>query len=130
MKRLLCLMISVVVACSSQASEYIKADFKSTKEANAYYHFLGELRCLVCQGQSIRESNAPFAIDLRKRIYHLWQQGRSEAQITSMLRARFGDGILLSPPINGRTIALWLLPIGLLFLGMFYLLWLKVKLSA
>ena len=69
-----------------------------------------ELRCLVCQGQSIDESNAPLAADLRHLVRQQISEGRSDAQIMDYLRARYGDFILMQPPLEQTTWLLWLAP--------------------
>lgn len=83
--------------------------------AEARYHALiGELRCLVCQNQSIAESNAPLAEDLRMQVRAQIAAGRSDAQIVEFLTARYGDYVLYRPPFKLRTGLLWLGPFLLL----------------
>ena len=69
-----------------------------------------ELRCLVCQGESIDESGAPLAADLRHLVRQQMAQGRSNQQIRDFLVARYGDFILMRPPLQADTWALWLGP--------------------
>jgi cytochrome c-type biogenesis protein CcmH len=69
-----------------------------------------ELRCLVCQGQTIDESNAPLAADLRHLVRRQIAEGRSDAQIKDYLHARYGDFILMRPPLEPATWLLWLAP--------------------
>jgi cytochrome c-type biogenesis protein CcmH len=69
-----------------------------------------ELRCLVCQGQSIDESNAPLAGDLRHLVRQQIADGRSDGEIRAYLQARYGDFILMQPPVAPYTWALWLAP--------------------
>jgi cytochrome c-type biogenesis protein CcmH len=69
-----------------------------------------ELRCLVCQGQTIDESNAPLAADLRHLVRRQIAEGRSDAQIKDYLHARYGDFILMQPPLEPATWLLWLAP--------------------
>jgi cytochrome c-type biogenesis protein CcmH len=68
------------------------------------------LRCLVCQGQSIDESNAPLAAELRDLVRRQIAQGRSDDQIKDYLKARYGDFILMQPPLEKTTWLLWLAP--------------------
>jgi cytochrome c-type biogenesis protein CcmH len=75
-----------------------------------------ELRCLVCQGQSIDESNAPLAADLRRLIRQQMQQGWSDDQIKDFLVARYGAFVLMKPPVRQDTFFLWFGP-ALLVLG-------------
>ena len=73
-----------------------------------------QLRCLVCQNQSIDESDAPFAKDLRVAIRSQITQGKSDSEIIAFLRERYGDYILLNPPFSERTALLWITPFALL----------------
>jgi cytochrome c-type biogenesis protein CcmH len=66
-----------------------------------------ELRCLVCQNQTIADSNADLAIDLRKQIREKLQQGMSEKQILEFMVARYGDFVLYRPPLKASTMLLW-----------------------
>lgn len=76
-----------------------------------------ELRCLVCQNQSLAESNAPLAVDLRNRIREQLAAGASEQQVIDFMVERFGDFVLYRPPFKASTLALWLGPFALLALG-------------
>ncbi len=77
------------------------------------------IRCLVCQNQSIDDSTAPLAKDLRIIIRNKITQGNNDQEIYDYLTDRYGDFILLKPPYNKQTILLWLLPFILLCLGVF-----------
>ena len=76
-----------------------------------------ELRCLVCQNQTLADSNADLAVDLKRQIETLLAQGQSDSQILDYMVARYGDFVLYKPPFAGRTAFIWLIPIGLLVLG-------------
>ena len=76
-----------------------------------------ELRCLVCQNQTIAESSAPLAVDLREQVREQVRQGRSDREIVDFLVARYGDFVLLNPPFNWRTALLWFAPGSVLFAG-------------
>lgn len=77
-----------------------------------------ELRCLVCQGQSIDESNAPLAADLRRLIRQQMQAGQSDQQIKDFLVARYGAFVLMRPPVRQDTLFLWFGPMLLVFTGL------------
>lgn len=77
-----------------------------------------ELRCLVCQGQSIDESNAPLAADLRRLIRQQMQVGQSDQQIKDFLVARYGAFVLMRPPVRQDTLFLWFGPMLLVFTGL------------
>src|SRR5690242_11171369 len=70
-----------------------------------------ELRCLVCQNQTILESNAPLAVDLRNDIREQLKQGRSASEIRNFMVARYGDFVLYRPPLKAITLLLWLGPL-------------------
>ena len=76
------------------------------------------IRCLVCQNQSIDESNSPLAKDLRTVIREKLLEGKNDDEIYSFLTDRYGDFILLKPPFKLSTIALWLLPFSFLLIGL------------
>jgi cytochrome c-type biogenesis protein CcmH len=76
-----------------------------------------DLRCLVCQNQSIDDSNAPLARDLRLLVRERLRAGDSDAAAIGYIRARYGDFVLLRPPFQANTLVLWLAPFALLGLG-------------
>ncbi len=77
------------------------------------------IRCMVCQNQSIDESNAPLAKDLRILIRNKIKEGSTDKEIYNFLTDRYGEFILLNPPFNSKTLMLWLLPFVFLFLGIY-----------
>tara|TARA_Y100000817_G_scaffold108600_1_gene85045 strand:+ start:39 stop:395 length:357 start_codon:yes stop_codon:yes gene_type:complete len=76
-----------------------------------------EVRCLVCQGQTIHESNAELAEDLKKLIREKISQGETDRQIKEYLVERYGDWILMTPPFNSLTYILWSLPFLIMIIG-------------
>ena len=80
-------------------------------------HLSRELRCMVCQNQSIDDSDAPLARDLRLLVRERLKSGDSDQQVLDFLTVRYGDFVLLNPPLNWRTALLWALPTGLLVFG-------------
>jgi len=73
-----------------------------------------ELRCLVCQNQTLADSNAPLAEDLRREVRELANSGKSDADIKAYLVARYGDFVLYRPPLQSNTWLLWIGPFALL----------------
>lgn len=73
-----------------------------------------KLRCLVCQNQSIADSNADLAVDLRREIEQQLKAGRSDEQIVDFMVQRYGDFVLYQPPVKASTLLLWLGPFALL----------------
>jgi len=76
-----------------------------------------ELRCLVCQNQTIADSNADLATDLRKEIREKMRQGESDSEILDFMVARYGDFVLYRPPLKTTTVLLWFGPLMLLAVG-------------
>ena len=77
------------------------------------------IRCMVCQNQSIDESNAPLAKDLRILIRNKIKEGNKDKEIYKFLTDRYGDFILLKPPLKLSTLALWFLPFIFFIIGIF-----------
>ena len=69
-----------------------------------------ELRCLVCQNQTIADSHAPLALDLKNQVREMMSAGKSDADVVSYMAQRYGDFVLYRPPLKGTTLLLWLAP--------------------
>ena len=80
-----------------------------------------ELRCLVCQNQTIADSNAPLAVDLRKQIREQLAAGKSEQDVIDFMVARYGDFVLYRPPFKASTVFLWGGPFLFLLFGAWFL---------
>ena len=89
-------------------------DASLEKRVNALAH---ELRCLVCQNQTLADSNAPLAVDLRNQIRDQLKGGASERDVLDFMVARYGDFVLYRPPFKATTLLLWAGPFLLLLLG-------------
>ncbi len=95
-----------------------------TKEDQARFSALtGELRCLVCQNETLAASNAVLASDLRGQIYQKMIQGKTDKEIVDYLVERYGNFILYRPPLHLTTVGLWFGPFLLLILSIGYLLY-------
>jgi cytochrome c-type biogenesis protein CcmH len=77
-----------------------------------------ELRCLVCQNQTLADSNAPLAVDLRNQVREQLKSGKSERDVIEFLTARYGDFVLYRPPFKASTALLWAGPFVLLAVGL------------
>ena len=93
----------------------LNTDLTETQQ-ELYQGIIQEVRCLVCQNQSIAESNAELAKDLREEIFQQVEQGRNEAQVKSYLKERYGDFVLYEPSFKQSTYFLCLSPILILIL--------------
>ena len=82
-----------------------------------FRHLTKELRCLVCQNQSIYDSRADLAADVRRLIMAMMREGKSDEEIKAFLVARYGDFVLFRPPLEAKTYALWAAPFVLLGVG-------------
>ena len=88
------------------------------KQQETYETLTKELRCLVCQNQTIADSNAELAGDLRRQVYEMLQQGKSKEEIVQFMTDRYGDFVLYKPPFKGKTSVLWIAPVVFLLLGL------------
>ena len=84
-----------------------------------YQALIREVRCLVCQNQTIADSSAPLAADLRREIRELMAAGASRDDVSQFLVDRYGDFVLYRPPLRPTTWALWGAPVALCVLGLF-----------
>lgn len=91
--------------------------FDNAEQEARYQALTEELRCLVCQNQSLADSDAELAHDLRKEVHDMMQAGKTDEEIKKFLVDRYGDFVLYRPPVKSNTLALWLLPAGLLVIG-------------
>jgi cytochrome c-type biogenesis protein CcmH len=81
--------------------------FEAPAEQARYERLIRDLRCLVCRSESIADSNATLAIDLRREVETLMRAGRSDDEIYGFMTERYGDFVLLRPPVAPRTWLLW-----------------------
>lgn len=115
---LLYFILSIQLALASSWSY----SFQNQEEEQRFHVLTKEIRCLVCQGQSIADSNAPLAKDLRLKIYEMMMAQASDQDIKSYLVSRYGKFILLKPPLEKATLLLWSFPLLGLLLGLIILL--------
>jgi cytochrome c-type biogenesis protein CcmH len=97
----------------------------SPEQRDRYHRLAEELRCLVCQNQTLADSNAELAADLRHQVETMIQAGRSNDEIKAYLVQRYGDFVLYRPPVQRNTWLLWLGPFALLLVGAFV--WWRVQ---
>ncbi|WP_421736905.1 cytochrome c-type biogenesis protein [Caulobacter sp.] len=117
MKALRALLVTLAaVACMAAASEPNERLPDPAQEARARAMFR-EVRCLVCQNESIDDSQADLAADLRRIVRQEIAKGRSDREIRAFLVARYGEFVLLKPPFSAGNAVLWLAPAGILAAG-------------
>jgi cytochrome c-type biogenesis protein CcmH len=109
-----CLSLFVSVARAVEPDEMLP---DPAQEARARA-LTKDLRCVVCQNQSVDDSDAPLAKDIRVLVREQISQGRSDQQVIDFIVARYGKFVLLNPPLEGDTVLLWIGPFAVFFLGL------------
>jgi cytochrome c-type biogenesis protein CcmH len=112
---LLALLLAPVL-CIAQVSDPTPLQFRDAAEETRFHQLTSELRCVMCQNQSLADSNAQIAHDLRREVLDLMNQGKSDAEIKRFLVDRYGEFVLYKPEIQRDTWLLWFGP-GLLLLA-------------
>ena len=110
------LLIQVAFAESIEAK-----DFETLDQENRYTVLIDNIRCPVCQGQSIGGSNSDLASDLREKVREMILNNKSDTEIYLFLVERYGDFVVFKPPINFKTYLLWFAPFLFLVLCFIYL---------
>ncbi|HEY0505219.1 MAG TPA: cytochrome c-type biogenesis protein [Lysobacter sp.] len=121
--RALLLAFALVLATGSVAAQ-VATDatpltFTGPAEEKRFHALVSELRCVMCQNQSLADSNAQIAVDLRREVLELMRQGKSDAQIKEFLVARYGEFVLYRPQVETKTWLLWFGPALVLLAGGF-----------
>jgi len=105
------------LACAQPVSDPAPLQYRDPAEEARFHALTAELRCVQCQNQSLADSNAQIAHDLRREVLDLMHQGRSDAQIKQFLVERYGEFVLYRPQVESRTWLLWFGPAVLLLGG-------------
>ena len=111
------MLISGLVFETNAAPSLSDRSGKSSALEQKAQNLFKNIRCIVCEGQSLAGSQAPIAIALRQDIRKKLKEGQTPDEIMSVLRARYGDKIAMTPPVRGDTLALWIAPIVILMTG-------------
>ena len=117
MRRAAWLATLLLVAASAAAID-AEAPLPEPAMQARYEQLARELRCLVCQNETIADSTAPLAADLRRELRRMIAAGQSDEQVREFLTARYGDFVLYRPPVTGRTWLLWAAPALLLLVAL------------
>ncbi len=120
MKHWLLVLLFLVSTLGFAIDDHQLADPEQQK---AYELIISELRCLVCQNQTIADSNAELAADLRRQVYEMLQQGKSKDDIVQFMTDRYGDFVLYNPPLQIKTALIWLGQIAFLLTGLIMISW-------
>lgn len=113
--RTLLVLLALLLGQTAAALEPV--DYRSAAEEQRFKALTAELRCVMCQNQSIADSNAPIAHDLRREVLALMREGRSDDEIKQYLVERYTDFVLYEPPMRGGNWLLWIGPFLILLAG-------------
>lgn len=116
MNRLIVFLAFVTLCISAFAIDSEQA-FDDPEMQARYEKLVAEVRCVTCQNQNIKDSNAFIASDLRREIRRMISEGKSNAEIKDFLVTRYGDFVLYRPRFEGKTLALWIAPFLLVLFG-------------
>lgn len=108
------LLVALFVSIGIARASVEPLEFRDAAEEARYKALIAELRCLVCQNQSLADSNAELAGDLRREVFNKMRSGASDKEIVDFLVARYSDFVLYRPPVKSTTFLLWFLPFGLI----------------
>lgn len=118
-------LLAVALGClnapafAQVASNTAPLQFRDAAEERRFHALAAELRCVMCQNQSLADSNAQIARDLRVEVLQLMRQGKSDAEVKQFLVARYGEFVLYRPQVDSKTWLLWFGPALLLVAGGF-----------
>lgn len=127
------LVLSAFGLTSANASPVDTFEFSDEVTESRFHILSKELRCPKCQNQNLADSNSKIAVDLRKNLYNLLQEGKSDQEIIDFMVYRYGDFVLYRPPLKEQTYILWFGPIVILFsffLGVVFVLRKRSRLKA
>ena len=120
--RSLIILLMLFIFVAANAAPIATFKFENEQQEILFHKLSHELRCLVCQNQSIGDSNADLAKDLRNEIYRMIKQGKGEQEIIDFMVQRYGDFVLYNPPVKPITWMLWFGPAIIFFIALFYVL--------
>ena len=109
------LVMALLLPVMAQAVDVLP--FKDHAQEQRFQNLTKQLRCLVCQNESLADSSADLAKDLREEVFEQMSQGKSDIEIKHYLTARYGDFVLYNPPLRGGTALLWFGPLLVLLIG-------------
>jgi cytochrome c-type biogenesis protein CcmH len=115
--RMLLVVALLALASVAHAQAIEPMPFADHAQELRFQHLTAQLRCPMCQNETLADSNAPIARDLRNQIFQLMQQGKSDEEIKQYLVARYSDYVLYDPPLKPGTALLWFGPLLILLGG-------------
>lgn len=123
MIRVLKVLLPCLLLAGAAPAQQEMVQFEDPQLKERYESLLTELRCLVCQNQTLSDSNADLAQDLREEVERLLREGKSDEAIINFMVDRYGDFVLYRPPLKTTTVILWFAPFVLAGLGAAALVW-------
>ena len=115
--KLLQILLGLLLLTASANAIDVVAPFDDPEMQARYEKIISEVRCLKCQNQTIKDSNAFLASDLRREIRHMLEEGKTDDEIYEFLVARYGDFAPYRPRASGKTLILWIAPMMFLVFG-------------
>nr|VFJ57253.1 MAG: cytochrome c-type biogenesis protein CcmH [Candidatus Kentron sp. FW]VFJ58028.1 MAG: cytochrome c-type biogenesis protein CcmH [Candidatus Kentron sp. FW] len=110
-------LLTAIPMAGSNASVFEPRDFADSEQEARYKTLIEELRCLVCQNQSLADSNAELAVDLRQEVYNMVTDGADEEAVKEFMVSRYSEYVLYRPPVTVTTLLLWAGPFLFVLVG-------------
>ena len=117
MKHCMILLVALMISFSTLADNIDTYEFSSVDQEQQYRHLTESLRCPKCQNNSIADSNAMIAGDMRRKVYELLQNGQTPEQVKAYMVARYGNFVSYAPPVMASTLILWAGPVLFVLIG-------------
>ncbi len=114
----------MIIALAFASTLYAAEDnfsFETPEQRAAFLTLTAELRCPMCQNQNIADSDAMIAHDMRRKVYTLLKQGKTEAQVIDYMKTRYGDFVHYQPPVTIATMWLWAVPVLFVFIALLFI---------
>ena len=112
------LTLLIVLSAFSVSAVEDKFSFDTPAQRESFLKLTAELRCPMCQNQNIADSDAMIAHDMRRKVYALLKQGKTEQEVIDFMKSRYGDFVHYQPPITAATLWLWAGPVLFIFIAL------------
>ena len=117
MRRIFLVFFLLACITSARATTSSIYEFSTNKHRHQFNELITQLRCMVCVNETLADSDASLAKDMRLQVYQMVKAGKTNKEIKHYLSTRYGDFILFKPPVNSTTWVLWFGPFLFLFIG-------------
>ena len=108
----------IVLSAFSVSAVEDKFSFDTPAQRESFLKLTAELRCPMCQNQNIADSDAMIAHDMRRKVYALLKQGKTEQEVIDFMKSRYGDFVHYQPPVTAATLWLWAGPVLFIFIAL------------